>query len=462
MNYQTNTRDCQAWKDEGLEMSTTNNEAAKLLDHAIDQMFCHVADPTIGGVIGTVDKMLEADPDFFMAKIFSIGVRGSCCRNSPTIAKLVSELEAVDDSKLNEREKLHRKASIEWATEKKRDACRTWEYILLQYPKDTIAILFSFYGYIITGQSRMLRDSLARTLPYWRESDFHYGYLQGYYAFGLEQSNQFVQAEKAVKKSLEINPDNTWGLHAYSHIFDATCRSQEGVDFLEENDTFLTDDNSLTCHLFWHQTVNLTELGHYDRVLKLYDDKILPTFKQTSNPFNLNDGVQALQRLEFEGINVGDRWEELYSVYKPMSNSHELVYDDMHLAAAMIKSKTGCKSKSNFFESMEDHLNKGLDTTYGVVGKRIGFPFAKGIVAYCEDNFEEACNLFIPVYKDIWELGGSKAQQDVFNQYVINACVRSPNQFHRRMARSLLHERKLFRPNSLLTDRVLAKLDVDH
>ena len=73
MNYQTNTRDCQAWKDAGLEMSTTSNEAAKLLDHAIDQMFCHVADPAMGGVIGTVDKMLEADPDFFMAKIFSIG-----------------------------------------------------------------------------------------------------------------------------------------------------------------------------------------------------------------------------------------------------------------------------------------------------------------------------------------------------------------------------------------------------
>ena len=109
--------------------------------------------------------------------IIFIGVQGGCCRNSPTIAKLVSELEAVDDSKLNEREKLHRKASIEWATENKRDACRTWEYILLQYPKDTIAILFSFYGYIITGQSRMLRDSLARTLPYWRESDLLLTYV---------------------------------------------------------------------------------------------------------------------------------------------------------------------------------------------------------------------------------------------------------------------------------------------
>jgi len=72
-NYQTNNRDCQAWRDDNLELSTTSNEAAKLLDHALDQMFCHVADESMGGVLGTVDKMLEADQDFAMAKIFSVG-----------------------------------------------------------------------------------------------------------------------------------------------------------------------------------------------------------------------------------------------------------------------------------------------------------------------------------------------------------------------------------------------------
>ena len=73
MNYQAQQRDCQAWRDDGLEMSTTSNEAAKFLDHALDQMFCHVPDQTVGGVMGTINKMLEADQDFVMAKIFSVG-----------------------------------------------------------------------------------------------------------------------------------------------------------------------------------------------------------------------------------------------------------------------------------------------------------------------------------------------------------------------------------------------------
>lgn len=108
-------------------------------------------------------------------------MQGGSCRNSKTIGDAVKELQGIDASLLNKREKLHRKAVVEWASEEKLDACRTWEEILLQYPRDTMALLFSYFGYILSGQSRMLRDSLARVLPFWREADFHYGYLQGMY-----------------------------------------------------------------------------------------------------------------------------------------------------------------------------------------------------------------------------------------------------------------------------------------
>lgn len=122
--------------------------------------------------------VLKTGTQTFSITIF-LGIQGGSCRNSKTIANAVKELQGVDTNLLNKREKLHRKAVVEWANEDKLDACRTWEEILLQYPRDTMAIIFSYYGYILSGQSRMLRDSLARLLPFWRESDFHYGYLQG-------------------------------------------------------------------------------------------------------------------------------------------------------------------------------------------------------------------------------------------------------------------------------------------
>ena len=288
-------------------------------------------------------------------------------------------------------------------------------------------------------------------------------YNIGYYAFGLEQTNMFDKAEVAVKKSLQRNRDNTWAMHAYSHIYDATCRSQEGVDFLEENDKYLAEENSLSCHIHWHQTVNLTELGHYQQVLGIYDSKIMPAFKKSVNPFNLNDGVQTLQRLEFENVDVGDRWEELYLVYKDIIGQNENLYDDLHLLTAVLRSKTSCAvaDKTKFFDSFEDHVAKGV-STYCNIAKRLGVDFAKGITAYTEGNYAEASDLFIPIYKDIWELGGSNAQRDFFNQFVYNSCMRSSIQHHRVTARAILNERKLYRPNSMLIDRVMAKLDSDH
>ena len=273
----------------------------------------------------------------------------------------------------------------------------------------------------------------------------------------------FDQSEFAVKKSLHRNPDNTWALHAYSHLHDATCRSQEGVDFMNDNEKYLTEDNSLSCHLYWHQTVNLTELGHYQQVLDIYDGKILPAFKKSANPFNINDGVQTLQRLEFEGVNVGDRWEELYMTYKGTIGHNQNLYDDLHMLTAVLRSKTNeaTDDRKKFFDSFTEHLAKGIGT-YGDVAKRVGENFAKGIDAYSNGDFAGACDLFIPVYKDTWEIGGSNAQRDFFNQFVYNACMRSQEQHHRVTARALLNERRMYRPTSLLTDRVMAKLDSEH
>ena len=272
----------------------------------------------------------------------------------------------------------------------------------------------------------------------------------------------FDKAEVAAKKSLQRNRDNTWAMHAYTHIHDSTCRSQEGVDFLEENDKYLAEENSLSCHLHWHQTVNLTELGHYQQVLGIYDSKILPAFKKYGGAYKLDDSVQTLQRLEFENVDVGDRWEELYSSgVKQLLGKYDLLNDDLHLLTAVLHSKTGRVSGdvAKFFESLDDLIAPNATGFYSDTARHVGADFAKGITAYIEGNFAEASDLFIPIYKDIWELGGSNAQRDFFNHFVYNACLRSPLHHHRSAAREILNERKCFRPGSLLTDRALMNLE---
>ncbi|XP_068736666.1 uncharacterized protein [Montipora capricornis] len=59
----SNWRDVDAWRKEGLPMSTTSNEAAKMFDATISQWTAHADDPVLGGLESSVNKMLSADPD---------------------------------------------------------------------------------------------------------------------------------------------------------------------------------------------------------------------------------------------------------------------------------------------------------------------------------------------------------------------------------------------------------------
>lgn len=59
----TNLRDCQAWKDEGLEMTTTSNECAKLYDATLRQLVSWLNCESLGGIDRTKHAMIDADPD---------------------------------------------------------------------------------------------------------------------------------------------------------------------------------------------------------------------------------------------------------------------------------------------------------------------------------------------------------------------------------------------------------------
>uniref|UniRef100_A0A8W8N173 Uncharacterized protein n=1 Tax=Magallana gigas TaxID=29159 RepID=A0A8W8N173_MAGGI len=59
-----NWRDCKAWKDFGVELSTTNNEAAKLFDAVLTQYVGWYDDDSLGGLEKSVEKMIGNDPNF--------------------------------------------------------------------------------------------------------------------------------------------------------------------------------------------------------------------------------------------------------------------------------------------------------------------------------------------------------------------------------------------------------------
>ena len=67
-----NLRDCAAWRDAGLAVTTTSDEAAKLYDATLRQLVAWSDCEQLGGIIASAEKTIAADPD---------GILGRCLVN---------------------------------------------------------------------------------------------------------------------------------------------------------------------------------------------------------------------------------------------------------------------------------------------------------------------------------------------------------------------------------------------
>ena len=93
-------------------------------------------------------------------------------------------------------------------------------------------------------------------------------------------------------------------------------------------------------------------------------------------------------------------------------------------------------------------------TNHGIFSK-VGVSLFKATIAYSEEKFDEAVELLYPLKNDVIIIGGSHAQRDVFNQLLIQACMKSSKPLNIKRGFALLNERKMVKEDSPLTDRMM-------
>ena len=70
-------------------------------------------------------------------------------------------------------------------------------------------------------------------LPHWSPSVPGYSYILGMHAFGLEECNQYPQAEDAARRALALEPKDGWAVHAGAHVMEMQGRIDEGIAWLD-------------------------------------------------------------------------------------------------------------------------------------------------------------------------------------------------------------------------------------
>ncbi|KAH9512624.1 Tetratricopeptide repeat protein 38 [Bulinus truncatus] len=275
------------------------------------------------------------------------------------------------------------------------------------------------------------------------------------HSFGLEETNLYPEAETAARAALSINPRDAWATHTLCHVMEMMGRQHEGIYMLEKTGQYWQTCGMLACHNFWHWALYYIELGDYETALSIFDHQVSQRAVSSGAMLDIVDVCSLLYRLQLEGVNVEDRWEKVYDVCKSHLHDHILAFNDLH----MLISCLGAGQKQavqEMMESIELFIREGHGHNKEVTAE-VAFQLFQAFIAYNDEDFSKAVDLVNPVRSKVIKIGGSHAQRDLINLFLIQSAIKSNSKVHHNLARALLNERKMLKPSAPMTDRLIDK-----
>ena len=159
-----------------------------------------------------------------------------------------------------------------------------------------------------------------------------------------------------------------------------------------------------------------------------------------------------LLRLEMRGVDIGNRWDELGEVCAKHLDDHLFAFHDAHYMMA-IAGAGRVNDVDAMLRTMAEAAKRD-DTTEAAVYRDVGLPLSKAIVASRNKEYAKVVDLLAPVRYQVYRIGGSHAQRDVFAQLLVHAAIADGRHD---LARALLGERVERRPGSSLNWRWLGE-----
>uniref|UniRef100_A0A8C0JB41 Tetratricopeptide repeat protein 38 n=1 Tax=Chelonoidis abingdonii TaxID=106734 RepID=A0A8C0JB41_CHEAB len=432
------------------------NEACKMFDATLTQYVTWTNDKSLGGIEGSLSKLLAADPTFTMGHVIANGLvligTGTSVRLDKKLDSAMKKMVALSESQpLTEREKLHVSALDMFASGRFPKACDVWDQILRDHPTDILALKFAQATYLYMGRQTQMRDSVARVYPYWTPDIPLSSYVKGIYSFGLMETNYFDRAEKLANEALAINQSDAWSVHTIAHINEMKADLKNGLTFMKQTENNWKDCDMLACHNYWHWALYFIEKGDYEAALTIYDNHV----SINHFCFYLKSCMLLL------GVKVGDRWNKVIPLAKKHTKDHVWLFNDVHILMSLLGVKDH-KTTNELLTTLQELAKApGEDHELGLAPK-LGLPLCQALVEFDNGNYDKTVELLYPIRYELLQIGGSNAQRDVFSQLLIHAALNCKSKVYEKLARCLLAERDGLIPDSPLTERLIRKASAVH
>lgn len=367
---------------------------------------------------------LSAAPDFALGQ----AVKGMFCILLGRREMLAPAVEALAAARAGlarvggtPREVRYVEALSVWLEGRPKAALSILSAILAQYPDDPLAMKLDHALRFVLGDCVGMRRAVETVMPVYGSDHSARGYLLGCHAFALEETGDYEAASKAGRRGLELAPDDAWGLHAVAHVHDMTADAAGGINWLTGRENAWAHCNNFRYHVWWHKALMHLDLGQIDTVLALYDHEIRAD--KTDDYRDISNATSLLSRLELEGVDVADRWEELAELSAARTEDGCLIFADLHYLLALMGGRREDAMRRMMGRIHRDAQSAKTDMQQLMANP--GLSAATGLEAFGEGRYSQAFLALSHAHKTLSGAGGSHAQRDVFERLTIDAGIRS-------------------------------------
>ncbi|MGE0876893.1 MAG: tetratricopeptide repeat protein, partial [Burkholderiales bacterium] len=320
----------------GYELSGATPDSVETLERAFHELRCLIDDP-----VATVDAALAAAPGLVMghalrAYLHLLGTEPA------GIAVARESLQAAQGFSATDRECRHLRAIGHLVDGRWRAAGRELEDLSIVYPRDALALQAGHQIDFFTGDSRMLRDRIARAMPAWTGGIPGYHAVLGMRAFGLEEMGEYARAESLGRRAVELQPRDGWAQHAVAHVMEMQQRRRDGIAWMRGNQAGWAPGSFLAVHNFWHLALFHLGLDEVDAALDLFDGPVYG--KASGVVLDMIDASALLWRLHLRGVDVGSRWAALADNWTPLAGAGNYAFNDMHAMIAFVGAGRGAQA----------------------------------------------------------------------------------------------------------------------
>jgi hypothetical protein len=447
----------------GLRLGTASRAAADRADEALWQMMTFADTPRLA-----LQAAREADPGWALPLLLDAGFRLGL--NQPDDRAAARELLASAGalaSRATARERAHLEALARLQDGRVSAALRVWDDLLLEHPRDALALHWAHQWDHARGDSASMRLRPARALPEWDDADALFPCVLGLYAFGLAECHQLGLAEdlgrRAIALAQEHSADPTtparapWAVHAVTHAMEMQGRFDDGAIWLRQQQSGWTDGTRFASHLWWHLALFRLEALDVAGALRLVDTHL--SGAALTHGLQCLDAAALYWRLRVMDVEVDALFKDLLQRWAPETGQAGLhAFTDWHVVLAMLGAGERARAEGWVARCAERVMRaeEGARSN-NAVARDLGLPLMRALLASERGEADTAVRGLYLVHESAARLGGSHLRRDLVAQTLMH-CAAASGLPH--VGRAVLNERCLAKPVTPLTRHWASKLGV--